>query len=481
VLRDISLISGPFPALLGLAALALLVVCFRRRPTARLVLGVVGVATLVIATARMLLPGSVDVARIPPSFYLWAAAPLVAAGLVVVAWRSSNHPRRLAGLVAVLLVVAFAADEVNAWFAYLPTAADLVGEPLPQEMPLATVGHAIREGAVVRLDIPAPASGFHHRRAVVWLPPAAQRTSAAHLPVIMMLAGTPGSPADLVRAAGLSRIAARYAADHHGQAPILVFPDHNGSFAGDTECVDGPRGMAETYLTADVPRFIAARFGAQGDHWGIYGYSEGGTCALTLSLRHPGLFTGFVDIGGDLRSNLGSGRRRDEAAVRDLFGGDRAAWAADDPRRLLAAHRFDGLGGWFVAGSSDGPAKHSAAVLVPAARAAGVDAHYVRARGHHSFRLVAEVSPAAFGWLADRLGSPSASQDLSPGPGPGAAPRTASTPLAAGPAPTTTPAGAPISLSISSSVSPSMSASCSLFRPVSASPTRATGAERAAS
>ena len=40
-------------------------------------------------------------------------------------------------------------------------------------------------------------------------------------------------------------------------APIIVMPDENGSFTNDTECVDGPRGNAETYITVDVPNVHA--------------------------------------------------------------------------------------------------------------------------------------------------------------------------------------------------------------------------------
>jgi S-formylglutathione hydrolase FrmB len=413
VLHQIDLISGPVPFLLGSLALALVALSFGRLPRWTVVTGVLAGSVLVVAAARLLLPGSVDVARIPPSFYVWAGLPLIAIGLVSHAWPTASRSRRVAALSAIPLAVAFSANQVNAWFAYLPTAADLVRAPLRQEIPLARLGTSAHDGAVVRLDIPGDASAFRHRRALVWLPPAAQRTPRTPLPVVMMLAGTPGRPDDLLRAAGLAAVASRYAAAHDGVAPILVFPDHNGSFTGDTECVDGPRGAAETYLTVDVPRFVTTTFGARAG-WGIFGYSEGGTCALTLSLRHPELFSGFVDIAGDLRSNLGSGPRRDEAAVRDLFGGDRAAWAANDPRALLGARRFDGLGGWFVAGTSDQPARRSATTLLSAARAAGVDARYVTTHGHHSFRMVAGVTPTAFDWLAGRLAAPPAIPEARP-------------------------------------------------------------------
>src|SRR4051794_4453606 len=275
--------------MLGVLALALLAVTLGRRPRLRVIACVAASSVLVLIAVRLLLPGSIDAARIPPSFYLWAGLPLVAVGLVSQGWQAASPPRRVAGLVAVPVTLLFAANQVNSWFAYVPTVADLVQAPLPHEIPLAQLGTAIHDGVVVRVDIPGPTSSFRHRRAVVWLPPAAQRSPRTALPVVMMLAGTPGRPDDLLRAAGLATIASRYASAHGGMAPILVFPDHNGSFAGDTECVDGPRGASETYLTVDVPRFVHAAFGTEATGWGILGYSEGGTCALTLSLRHPDL------------------------------------------------------------------------------------------------------------------------------------------------------------------------------------------------
>ena len=38
--------------------------------------------------------------------------------------------------------------------------------------------------------------------------------------------------------------------------------------------------------------------------WGIVGFSEGGTCAYDLALRHPGLFHYVVDLAGDAAPNV---------------------------------------------------------------------------------------------------------------------------------------------------------------------------------
>jgi S-formylglutathione hydrolase FrmB len=431
-LRDLPLTTGAFPVVLGLVALGAFLLGLGRRPPWRSLLAVVALAVAAVTAVRLALPASVDVARIPSTFYLWAALPLVALGAAAAAWRGNRPGRRLAALVAIPLTVAFAANQVNAWFAYLPTAADVAGAPVQGEMPWAKVeGRPAASPAVVRLDIPATGSHFHHRPAYVWLPPAAARAGGGPLPVVMMLAGTPGAPDNLLRAADIGRVAERYARAHDGTAPSLVFPDHNGSFAGDSECVDGPRGDAETYLASDVPRFVASRLGGSPQGWGIFGYSEGGTCALVLALRHPRQFSSFVDIGGDLRPNLGSGARRDRAAIRLLFGGDHTGWAEHDPLTLLGQHRYDDLAGLFVAASGDRPALRNARCLLPAARSAGLDVRLRVGHGHHSFVFVAAMAPDAFTWLADRIGAPPTAL----GPSPLASPARASSSSSASPTP----------------------------------------------
>ena len=137
----------------------------------------------------------------------------------------------------------------------------------------------------------------------------------------------------------------------------------------------------------------------------MIGYSEGGTCAVTLALRHPEQFTVFVDIAGDPRPNLGTGAARDRIAVHRFYGDDEKDTDAHDPLKLLQTRRFDGLSGWFVAGQHDPPARRAAELLAPAAAAAGVDTRFSEPPGHHSFDLVNAVSADCFDWVSERLGA----------------------------------------------------------------------------
>jgi S-formylglutathione hydrolase FrmB len=256
----------------------------------------------------------------------------------------------------------------------------------------------------VAVDIPPGTSGFTSRPGTLYLPPAFFRPSPPPLPVVVLLGGTPGGPDAWARSGALRTVDA-YAAQHHGAAPILAFVDQNGSFLGDTECVDGPAGAAETFLTVDVPRYLAGLLHVPlgADRFAVGGFSEGGTCAFELAVRHPETYGTFVDIAGDWAPNLGSAT----ATLDGLYGGDQAAMAAHDPATLLAAGEFDDLAGWFVAGDSDGAHRGVAERLAAASRSAGIRTTAEILPGDHTWRFVVSafrvVFPALAGQLTARL------------------------------------------------------------------------------
>ena len=132
-----------------------------------------------------------------------------------------------------------------------------------------------------------------------------------------------------------------------GNAPVLVFVDAGGAFTKDTECVNGVRGNAADHLTKDVVPFMVSTFGVSthSANWGIAGWSMGGTCAVTLTVMHPELFSAFVDIGGDVGPNAGT----KEQTVERLFNGDEAAWASFDPTTVMTRHgRYTRVSGVFA-------------------------------------------------------------------------------------------------------------------------------------
>jgi len=352
----------------------------------------------------------------PPSFYLWVAFPV--GGLLVAVAAPSRGGRvfKALSLGPTLLLALFGAVEVNAHYAYLPTIGDVVGSPMRDEVPQHLTSSILSSGstmwavsersgrsALLKMAIPAPVSGFHARPGYVWLPPAFFDRPTRRFPVVVMVAGVPGDPSNLLRGGAAAAVADAFAASHGGVAPILVFPDHNGGFLADSECVDGPRGAAETYLTVDVPDFLAARFGSvlAPRPWGIVGYSEGGTCALTLSLRHPSLFGSFVDIGGGMRPSIGSTGTDRRHTIDRLYGGRAAQWSDHDPMALLAAR--PPVRGVLVAGSLDRRPAMVARHLVARAARLGLSVQLLTVPGGHSFEMVRKAIAATFPSLATQL------------------------------------------------------------------------------
>ncbi|MEA3020356.1 MAG: hypothetical protein QOI47_1880, partial [Actinomycetota bacterium] len=368
----------------------------------------IGSVGLIVALGAVLRIEQRVGASIPRSFFLWAALPVFAIAVTVAGWPRARWRRRGLCLASIVLITLFGANEINVHYAYLPTLGDAVGMPMRGQVSAASLVAVQRfnaedhPSALVPLLIPGTISHFHPRTGYVWLPPAYFDLDHPELPVVMILAGVPGNPSDMIRAGRADEVASAYAHAHDGVAPILVFPDDNGGFTHDTECVDGPRGNAETYLTVDVPRAIERRFGTPSDarHWAVIGYSEGGTCALTLALAHPDKFSSFVDIAGDLRPTAA---RTPHRTIMRLFGGRRSQWYRHDPLTLLRLPALRHATGWIVAGSGDLRANLAAHTLVDVARQSGVDVQIVSVPGAHSFSVVVRALQLELPRVADML------------------------------------------------------------------------------
>ena len=192
-----------------------------------------------------------------------------------------------------------------------------------------------------------------------------------------------------------------------GNAPVLVFVDAGGAFTKDTECVNGVRGNAADHLTKDVVSFMVSTFGVSthSANWGIAGWSMGGTCAVTLTVMHPELFSAFVDIGGDIGPNAGT----KEQTVERMYNGDEAAWASFDPSTVMTRHgRYTAVSGVFaIEGPVDpgGPDEHAAAAhsLAATASANGIACSILEIHGKHDWNAGAVGFEQTFAWVAGRL------------------------------------------------------------------------------
>jgi len=425
-----SLLSGwllPTVTLLALALLTAGVAWWRRTAWTWAALGF-GALLAAALIARTAAPPSAVGGSYPRSFVLWGALPLFALAAAAWQWRVVHWWRRAVALLAVPLLAAFAGLQINAHYGYLPTVGDVVGAPLPGEigslgfvpahgawLPREAVARVRSDmGVVTQIDIPGPVSHFHARAAWVWLPPAYFTGPDRSLPVVMLLAGVPGATRDWLRGAFAAQTADAWSRAHDGLAPILVFPDPNGSALADTECVDGPLGNSETYLTVDVPEFMHRWFHTPMDRadWAVGGLSEGATCALMLGARHPDRFSLFADFSGGKAPSSGTPAQ----TLQRLYGGDRNAMRAHDPARWFALDARLGEQGVVVAGGDDAGALAAQAKVLADAHAVGFRLRTeVIPGGGHNFQTWGHALRDTFPWIAttlERATPGSAARDL---------------------------------------------------------------------
>jgi S-formylglutathione hydrolase FrmB len=197
-------------------------------------------------------------------------------------------------------------------------------------------------------------------------------------------------------------VADAWAREHDGAAPVMVFVDENGAKGNDTECVNGPQGQAESYLTEVIPHYLEATLGIPDDpqRWVTVGFSEGGTCAVGLALEHPGTFGRFVDLAGDLAPDYGTTAR---STLANLYGYDRTAEEAHEPLYLLAHGSYPQMVGWFGAGTADRDHLQVALQLAAAAAPAGVDVHEIITPGGHSWSYAGNAFARIYAPLVSAL------------------------------------------------------------------------------
>lgn len=413
LLWRVSLLSGwlsPTITVLAWAALVMGVAWWRRAWVTWLGFGALAwLAALLIA--RTFVPPAVVGGGYPGSFIVWGALPIFAFVAAVWQWPVVGWWRRVVAFVAVPLLAAFAGLQINGHYGYLPTVGDLFGAPLPGQIgTLPSFGGPVPDAVMVRVrehlgvvaevNIPGTVSHFHAHAAWVWLPPAYFTGPRRSLPVLMLLSGVPGASRDWLRGAFAARTADAWSRAHDGIAPILVFPDPNGGALRDTECVNGPLGNSETYLTVDVPAFMHSYFHTLTSRaaWAVGGLSEGATCALDVAARHPNMFSLFADFSGAVAPSAGP------ATLQHLYGGNRASMRAHDPARWFEWDARFGLRGVIVAGGKDHSARAAQATLAAAAQRAHLPLWtFIIPGGGHDFPTWGHALALTFPWIASHL------------------------------------------------------------------------------
>ena len=423
---DAPLIAGPLPTAISLAgALAAPLLLagrgrrwwFRQVPIALACgLALAAVCALLVAVAHPF-PD-----QLPARMLWWLAVFGSAYALLVLGWRRIRWMRRALGLLAVLAVTATCLVKANAFYGYRPTLATALGIPaanqlnladLPRELPLvaaqpqrslAADWHAPPgmpgSGSISQVPLRGPRSGFPARSAWVYLPPAYLSSPRARLPVLVLIPGQPGGPDDWILAGRLPAVMDSFAAAHNGLAPVVIVPDVTGSAWGNTLCMDSRLGAADTYLARDVPSWAATTLQVDTSRMAVGGFSFGGTCALQMAVRHPEVYSTFLDISGEAHPTLGDRAR----TINQAFGGDQAAFERVDPLTILRVRRLPDSAGVVATGRDDREYGPQAAQVVIAARAAAMTIAVLQLPGGHTWANASLALSASLPWIGGRTG-----------------------------------------------------------------------------
>lgn len=264
----------------------------------------------------------------------------------------------------------------------------------PKDMPA--------HGAVGAVTIPATVSHFNARQAVVYLPPAALVRNPPKLPVVMLLSGQPGAPADTFTSGDAPATYDAYAKKHHGLAPIVVAPDQLSHPGQNPMCVDSPLGNSATYLTVDVPNWIKSHLNVaeSGRYWAVGGYSEGGTCAMQFGAGRPDQFGSFIPVLSELAPTIGA------KTVQEGFGGSQAKYDAAKPLNMLKKNApYPDSWAIFGAGRQDPKYLAFAKTLNAASERAGITSRViVSPNSGHDWNTVRYVWHVALPLVADHMG-----------------------------------------------------------------------------
>ena len=261
------------------------------------------------------------------------------------------------------------------------------------------------KGEVGTVHIPATESRFPARDAVVYLPPIALTANPPALPVLYALSGQPGAPADMFTAGGVAPAMDAFAKAHGGYAPIVVAADQLGGPGRNPMCVDSHEyGNSATYLLTDVRNWVRSNLRVSGDPagWGVFGYSQGATCAVQFAAGRPDLFGSALASSSELGPILGS----KEITIATGFGGSKAAFEKAQPAAQMKANApyRDSV---MVLGAGQQDAKYSAfaRTLYQDAEKAGMHAEVMISPGTaHDWKTVRYVLAHGFPVIAAQMG-----------------------------------------------------------------------------
>ena len=178
----------------------------------------------------------------------------------------------------------------------------------------------------------------------VYLPP--QALQGAKRPVLVYLAGLTCNEDTFMTKAGAQRLAADLGlilvapdtsprgAQVPGEADAWDFGVGAGFYLDATQAPWATHWRMESYLTRELLPLLGEHLPVDLERVGIFGHSMGGHGALTLALRHPGVFksvSAFAPIAAPSQCPWG------KKAFSGYLGKDESTWRAHDASALMAA------------------------------------------------------------------------------------------------------------------------------------------------
>lgn len=178
----------------------------------------------------------------------------------------------------------------------------------------------------------------------VYLPP--QALQGAKRPALVYLAGLTCNEDTFMTKAGAQRLAAELGlilvapdtsprgANVPGEADAWDFGVGAGFYLDATQTPWAAHWRMESYLTRELLPLLGAHLPMDLERVGVFGHSMGGHGALTLALRHPGVFksvSAFAPIAAPRQCPWG------RKAFSGYLGADESAWLAHDASALMAA------------------------------------------------------------------------------------------------------------------------------------------------
>nr|WP_306267379.1 S-formylglutathione hydrolase [Pararhizobium sp. IMCC3301] len=244
----------------------------------------------------------------------------------------------------------------------------------------------------------------------IFLPPQA---AEGPCPTLTYLSGLTCSHANVMEKGEYRAAAARHGlivicpdtsprGDDVANEEVYYFGQGAGFYLNATQPPYATHFNMERYITAELPHLISQNFSVSDSRDSIFGHSMGGHGALTLALKHSGLYrsvSAFAPIANPATSAWG------KYALPRYLGDDDTAWRSADAVALIEdGHQVDdilvdqGLADEFLQDNLKPDA------LEAACRSAGIALTLRRHEGYdHSYYFISSFMADHIAWHAERL------------------------------------------------------------------------------